>query len=193
MKAKTNYDEDIDIPLSSVKRKINSNNISDNNENTPLPNKQLKLHSESDETEVKEFICEFCCIKVSDYSSLQRHIQRIHHNEEWTNQCSNCKKRFFTPTELKIHLKTDSSCSVIGDVVNDIEVQCYYCSDMMLKSVVKKHFVEVHNRKRGSIKVKVFIVGFNKDFFLEKCQAKICKVLGKLCGQRGQRGSLGCS
>jgi hypothetical protein len=73
------------------------------------------------------------------------------------------------PTKKKKNWNRPSRSKTNKVPLEDIEVQCYYCSEMMLKSVVKEHMMTSH----GRYIVKMF--GEKRQFQCPACHAALVK------------------
>jgi hypothetical protein len=159
-------------------------NCSDSDKFDPLSNVSTK----------KRKLDDYIGKENSDENTFKKkYFNRPTHNkkinelvEDIEVQCYYCSETMLRSVVTE-HMKTSHGCYIVKNTYNkkylnrpihswknevtdiDIEVQCYYCSEMMMKSVVKEHMKTSH----GRCVVKMF--GEKRQFQCPDCHAALLK------------------
>jgi hypothetical protein len=164
--------------LSTKKRKIvdkeNSDDTTQKKKNWSRPSHNKRNYEPVEDIEVQCYYCSEMMLR----SVVTEHMKTFHGCYIIKNTY---QKKYLNrpPRNMKIELP---------DV--DVEVQCYYCSEMMMRSVVKEHMKTSH----GRYGVKMF--GEKRQFQCLDCHAALLKeiTINHMCfTDRLQRKSLQCS
>lgn len=108
-----------------------------------LLNQHKRKEHEAPDPEARQFVCQFCGLKVKSQKSLDRHCISLHNVK---SECDLCQQTFESPKELKEHRKVEHK--VKHEQEKAAHLACETCGRMFNSKWKLKEHLLIHSAER---------------------------------------------